>query len=159
MKKYLLTILSLILTLPVFAFEDCIISANGKLTDIRIQNNDVIDVCPLITIMNDKNTLLIHPLKEGSTKFSVIKDNKDKYIFNVNVTEENTTINDIEGFDVFVIDCPPGVYEYYFDLDEPPVDFPDEYSDSSEAKNRLKEAREYEDFINSLDEPPVLRGE
>lgn len=144
MKKYLLGLLSLILTLPVFAFEDCIISTNGKLTDIKIQYNDIIDVYPLITIMNDKNTLIIHPLKEGFTKFSVVKNNKDKFFFSVNVSDEGTNITQVEGFDILTVDCPPDTYEYLFDLDEPPeINISEDKSDQ---------------YLENLDEPPILRG-
>ena len=142
MKKSLLTILSFLLTLPVFAFEDCLIMSDGKLNNIKIQHNDIIDVFPLITIMNDKNTIIVHPLKEGTTKFSVVKNDKDKYIFTVKVTENNTFIDNeegFEGFEVFNIDCPPGSYEYYFDLDEPPA------------------MDETDNFINNIDEPPFLK--
>ncbi len=140
MKKYILILLFSILILPVFAFEDCVISTNGKLTDIKIQNNDIIDVYPLITIMNDKNTLFVHPLKAGCTKFTVLKNGKDKYLFNVKVSDNSTQIDEVKGFDILTIDCPPNTYEYYFDLDEPPANSAD-------------------DFINNLDEPPALRGE
>ena len=145
MKKYILTLLSFLITIPAFAYEDCIIASDGKLTDIKIQHNDIIDVFPLITIMNNKNTLVIHPLKEGSTKFTVVKNNKDKFLFSVKVSDEETEVSRNEGFEVMTIDCPPGAYEYYFDLDEPPE------TDKSE-----------DDFANEtygdLDEPPTLRG-
>ena len=140
MKKYLLTVLGLMITIPAFAYEDCIIITNGKLTDIKIQHNDIIDVCPLITIMNDKNTLIVHPLKEGSTKFTVLKNEKEKILFNVDVKDECTKISSIEGFDILAVDSPPNTYEYSFDIDDPPVfeNSTDEYTD--------------------LDTPPVLRG-
>ena len=139
--RYFVLLLTLIFTLPVFAFEDCIIMTKGKLTNIKIQHNDIIDVFPLITVMNDKNTLIVHPLKEGSTKFTVLKDYKDKYLFNVKVSDEGTVIDEVSGFEIFTIDCPPGAYEYYFDLDVPPA------------------LEETEDFIKNLDAPPILRGE
>ena len=141
MNRFFLLFIFFMLCLPVFAFEDCIISTNGKLTDIKIQNNDIIDVYPLITVMNDKNTLFVHPLKVGNTKFTVIKNGKDKYLFNVNAMEDLTKIDEVKGFDILTIDCPPNGYEYYFDLDEPPV----------ESTNN--------EIIKNLDEPPVLRGE
>ena len=141
MKKFLLTILSLILVLPVFAFEDCLMMSNGKLNNIKIQHNDIIDVFPLITIMNDKNTIIIHPLKEGTTKFSVVKNDKERYIFTVRVTEDNTFVETKDGFEVLNIDCPPGSYEYYFDLDEPPA------------------IGEEDNYIKNLDEPPFLKEE
>ena len=156
MKKYLLTVLSIILTLPAFAFEDCIITTKGKLSDIKIQYNDIIDVYPLITITNDKNTLIVHPLKQGCTKFSIMKDNKDKIIFNVEINDEGTIVDKVEGFDILTIDCPPGTYEYLFDLDEPPgTNLSDEINVYEKVNKYYNVNREY---IKLLDEPPVLRG-
>ena len=98
--------------------EDCIISTDGKLTDISIEHNDIIDVYPLITIMNEKNTLIVHPLKEGKTSFSVLKNGRDKKTFNVKVTPSNTFIEAVEGFEIMPLDNPPDNYEY--ELDIPP---------------------------------------
>ena len=145
MKNYFkIFFLFMLLCMPVYAFEDCIISTNGKLTDIKIQHNDVIDVFPMITVMDDKNTLVVHPLKEGTSKFTVMKNNKDKFLFSVTVNDEGTYINPVDSFEIFTVDCPPGAYEYYFDLDEPPS--------AEETKNPDNETFE-------LDEPPMLRGE
>ena len=120
MKK-IFTIISLIaFIMPVSAFEDCIISNDAKLTDITIEHNDIIDVFPLITLMNEKNTLIVHPMKVGSTRFGVLKNGKEKVIFNVNVTENETLIEPVEGFEILSIDCPPGYFEYEYELDEPP---------------------------------------
>lgn len=141
MKKFLILFFTFLLILPTFAFEDCLVITNGKLNNIKIQNNDVVDVFPLVTITNDKNTIIVHPLKTGNTKFSVVKNDKEKFIFSVNITEDSTTIEQKEGFEVLNIDCPPGSYRYYFDLDKPPV------------------YENYEKFIEDLDEPPALRGE
>ena len=49
MKKFLLSLI-LLSAMPVYAFEDCLISTNGKLTDISIEHNDIVDVCPIVTI-------------------------------------------------------------------------------------------------------------
>lgn len=140
---------------PVLAYEDCIITTDGTLTNIKIQNNDIIDVFPLITIMNNKNTLIVHPLKEGSTKFTVIKNNKDKYLFSVKINSESTEIDDVEGFDILTIDCPPGSYEYQFDLDEPPAIETEEFGTNS----MLNEAEKFQMYIDNIEAPPVLRGE
>ncbi len=121
MKKNLAILLTLLIfqTSSCFAFEDGFISANKKLSDIKIEDNTVIDVFPLYTVMNEKNSLIVHPLKEGNTSFSVLKGGKDIVLFNVNVTEDETKISEADGFDVFQIDCPPNYYEYL--LDEPPI--------------------------------------
>jgi len=120
MKKSLIIFAISILTIiPSFAFEDGLITTDKKLTDIRIEDNTIIDVIPLYTIMNEKNTLIVHPLKTGSTRFSVLKGGKEIVLFNVKVTNDETIIDPVKGFDVFQIDCPPNFYE--FELDIPPL--------------------------------------
>ena len=118
MKILLLSALIIFTTLPSFAFEDCLISNTKKLSDIRIENNEIIDVFPLITIMNDKNTIIVHPLKEGSTRFSVLQDNKNIILFSVKVDSEKTIIDEVEDFSIMAIDSPPVPFEY--ELDTPP---------------------------------------
>ena len=102
------------------AKDDCIITTDGKLTNIKIEHNDIIDVFPLITIMNEKNTLIIHPLKKGNTRFSIVKNNKDTLIFDVKVLNEETRISPIDGFEILSVDYPPEINICEIDLDEPP---------------------------------------
>lgn len=118
MKKLLIALIFLTSS-SAFAFEDCIVTTSGKLTDISIEDNTVLNVHPLITIMNEKNTLLVQPLKEGQTRFCVLKDGKDKVMFNVKIEQNKTVINDVEGFDILSIDEPPAEEE--FELDSPPM--------------------------------------
>lgn len=117
MKKCLLTLLIFLVPLQAQAFEDCVITTNGKLTDISIEDNTIIDVCPLVTIMNNKNTLIVSPLKVGKTRFCVLKNNKDIIMFNVEVKENKTIIEDVKGFDILAIDVP---FEEFV-LDLPPI--------------------------------------
>lgn len=118
MKKILiLTILILFINLQARAFEDCIVTTKGKLTDISIEDNTVLNVYPLITVMNDKNTLIVSPLKVGNTKFCVLKNDKEKVMFNVQVFENKTKIDEVNGFSILTIDDPADEYPF---LDEPP---------------------------------------
>ena len=116
MYKIVIPLIFLLSTSTVFAFQDCIIESDGKLTDISIENNKIVDVYPIFTVMNERNTLYIHPLKEGQTRICVLKNGKQKVMFNVQITENETTIDDIEGFDILTIDEPPEE----IDIDEPP---------------------------------------
>ena len=117
MKKLITSLIFILSASVACAYETCLITADGKLTDISIENNDIIDVCPIFTVMNEKNTLLVRPLKEGETRFCVLKNNKDKIMFTVKVEADKTTIDDVDGFDILGIDEPPEEYEY--ELDEP----------------------------------------
>ena len=154
--RHLVTLLlfSIAFTLPTWSFEDALVMTNGKMTNIKIQHNDIIDVFPLITIMNDKNTLIVHPLKIGKTKFSLIKNEKEKFIFDVNVTEDTTLISSQDGFEIMNIDCPPGSFVYYFNLDKPPIY--DDYADFIENLDTPPEFKH--DETESVEFPPELRG-
>lgn len=103
--------------LSVQAFEDYIVTTKGKLTDISIEDNTIVNVYPLITIMNNKNTLMVTPLKVGKTRFCVLKNNKEKIMFEIDITEDKTKISDVNGFDILSLDTP----FYEFKLDEPPL--------------------------------------
>ena len=117
--KNLILALALFFSLPSYAFEDVIVTNNSKLTEIRVGNNQIIDVFPLITVMNDKNTVIVHPLKEGRTTFSVLKDGKKTIEFAVKVEADETFVSQNEGFDILPVDIPPDIFEY--ELDKPPL--------------------------------------
>ena len=117
-KKFLTILLIFLSVTSAFAFEDCIVVTDGKLTDISIEDNTIVDVYPQITIMNDKNTLFVHPLKAGQTRFCILKNNKNICMFNIIVNDIETIVNAPEGFEVLTLDSPDGEKE--FNLDEPP---------------------------------------
>lgn len=119
MKKFFLIALIFFTSLQAQAFEECIITTNGKLTDIKIEDNTVINVYPLITVMNDKNTLFVKPLKVGETDFSVLKNGKHFQNFKVKVSEEKTVISEAKGYIVLSLDVPPNVFNFV--LDKPPI--------------------------------------
>lgn len=116
MKK--LIIIFLMLFSPVFAYQDCLVTTDGKLTDISIENNKLVNVYPLVTIMNEKNTLIVHPLGEGSTRFCALKNNKNIVMFNIKITKNETVIDEVEGFEILAIDKPFKDNER-FELDKP----------------------------------------
>ena len=119
MARWLISIIFIFcITLQAQAFEDYIIINDGKLTDISIEDNTIINVYPLITIMNDKNTLILTPLKVGKTRFCVLKNNKQKIMFNVEVLENKTIVEEKEGFTILSIDDPTDEYPF---LDMPPL--------------------------------------
>ena len=120
MIKKIIISLIFFTTLQANAFEDYIISTNGKLSNILIENNEIVDICPIITIANDKNILMVHPLKEGITCFTVVKNNKEKFLFNIKITEDKTTILPIKGFDILSLDIPPIEEDLDMLLDLPP---------------------------------------
>ena len=121
-KRLLLIISIFLMTLSVQAYQDCVVINNGKITDINIEDNTIIDVYPLITVMNEKNTLIVHPLKVGKTRFCALKNNKNLVLFEVEVTDYETKIISPDGFEVLSIDTPDDEFEFDFKLDEPPME-------------------------------------
>ena len=118
MIKRLIIFFICYLTLQANAFEDLILSSNEKMTDIKIENNQIINIHYLTTILNEKDTIFINPINIGETSFSLIKAN-EKYTFNVKVDEDETFINNIEGFEIVSLDTPPQILD--FEIDPPPV--------------------------------------
>ena len=116
----LLFLFLLMFTLPAYSYEECIVSSNSKLTNIKIEYNDIINVYPLITLANDKNILMVEPLKEGSTRFKVTKNKNDESIFTVEVNADSTIIKGDEDFEIITLDVPPEIYEYAFEIDKLP---------------------------------------
>ena len=104
-------------SMAVFAYEDYLIIADGKLTDISIEDNSIVNVYPLVTLMNDKNTLLISPLNTGKTRVCVLKNNKDIVMFNIEITQNKTLIDEVKGFDILSLDT---LYQDW-ELDKPPM--------------------------------------
>ena len=117
MYKYLLTSLILIFGLQTYAFEDYIIMTDGKLSNIKIQDESIVEINPLVTITNEKNTLFVFPKKTGVTTFTLKKDLDKNYIFHIKVEEDKTIISDVEGFEIITIDVPQSGIE----LDTPPT--------------------------------------
>ena len=52
MIKKLLIPLIFAIPLQTQAFEEYVVSTNGKLTNIKIENDKIINIFPLVTIMN-----------------------------------------------------------------------------------------------------------
>lgn len=103
-------------TIPVFAFEDCVITSDTKITKIEVQDKNIVEISPLVTVMNERNTILVHPLKEGETTFKLFKNNNEKVVFNIKINNNQTIIEDKDGYEAFVLDNPPEM----FDIDLPP---------------------------------------
>lgn len=117
MKKYFFILLTFLITLQTYAFEDYIIMSKGKLNNISIEDNTVVDIFPIVTIINSKNTLMITPLRIGKTKVSIVKNNKEKIMFNVEVFENKTIVENVKGIEAIALDTPVNEFE----LDEPPM--------------------------------------
>lgn len=118
MNKFLTTIFIFCFSLQAQAFEDFILSTDGKISNIKIEDTSIININPLTTIQNERNTLFIIPQKIGETSFSLQKEG-DFFKFNIKIDENETMISDIEGFEVVSLDTHPVILDY--EIDTPPV--------------------------------------
>ncbi len=118
MKKIILTTLIFLTALQAQAFEDFILSTDGKVSNIKIEDPSVVNINPLTTILNEKNTLFIIPQKTGETSFSLQKEG-EVFSFNIKIDENETLINEIEGFELISLDTHPVILDC--EIDAPPV--------------------------------------
>ena len=116
MIKKILIFSIFLTTLSAHAYEDCIITSDGKLTDIKIQDPSVVNIYPVVTVMNEKNTFIIHPLKEGKTSVCVLKEGSNIIDFEVSVKGDETVVEEVDGLEFLTLDEP----ETPFELDTPP---------------------------------------
>ena len=118
MKKIILTTLIFITSLQAQAFEDFVLSTDTKISNITIKDTSVININPLPTILNEKNTLFIIPQKIGETSFSLQKDGKI-FNFNVVVKDNETIISENDEFEIVSLDTHPQILDC--EIDTPPV--------------------------------------
>lgn len=99
-----------------FAFEEYIILADEPVKKITVTDNNIVEVAPVFTIMNEKNTIIVSPKKIGKTTFKITQKNTITD-FDVEVTEEKTVLSPKPGFEMILFDIPPE----FLELDKPPV--------------------------------------
>lgn len=118
MKKIILIFLIFFFTLQAQAFEDVILSAEEKISNIKIEEDSIINVNHLTTIQNKKNILFILPKREGKTKLFLTKKNK-QYVFEIEVKKRKTYVEKKEDFEIVSLDTPPSFFDYQIDI--PPI--------------------------------------
>lgn len=70
-KNILFTTVLMLLSANIVSAENYIMLSNESITAVDCSNPDVISVKPLSTLMNDKKTIIISPLKDGTAEFKV----------------------------------------------------------------------------------------
>lgn len=118
MKKLIIIFLIFLTSLQAQAFEDFILSADSKISNIKIEDTSIININPLATILNEKNVLFITPQKIGKTSFSLQKNDKT-YKFDVVIKENETIISKNNEFEIISLDTLPQIFDYQIDV--PPI--------------------------------------
>ena len=121
---------------------DYLISTNHQINASSITNQDILVVEPFCTLFNEKNSLIIHPKREGKTQF-ILYMNDGKRIFNVNISAKYP--RNKEGikkgiFEVKAIDTTP------ISDDEDLNITPSSYDNSAEIKSPKNEEKDNGSF-------------
>lgn len=102
MKKILFILLILLIP-QAQAFEDYLILSDDPVSSISWSDDEVISAVPVLTIDNKKNTIILKAKKEGKAVLTIETDVGSKLIA-VEVSEDKTVVEDIEGFTSFKLD-------------------------------------------------------
>src|SRR5574344_2623972 len=71
-------------------YHDYVISANGPFSASSILNQNYLTVDRFYTVNNEKNSLILHPVREGWTQI-VLFMKSGKYVINVNISARYPT--------------------------------------------------------------------
>lgn len=106
MKKLLLALIIFITPVKAYALQDYIIFSDKPVKSISVEDKRIIKLCPVQTIDNNKQTLILKALKEGKTSIT-IKTIETENVLNVKVKKDDTLIKDCKGFEFIPADVPP----------------------------------------------------
>lgn len=102
MKK-ILFILLIFLIPQAQAFEDYIIFSDTPVSSLNWSDDEVISAVPVLTIDNKKNTIILKAKSAGKAVLTLETDAGSKQI-DVEVTETQTTLSDVDGITSFKLD-------------------------------------------------------
>ena len=60
-------------------------------------------------------------VKELYAKYGVDVNKAMKELAKTKISLHCWQLDDVKGFDILTVDCPPGYFEYEYELDEPPM--------------------------------------
>ena len=124
--KNLLIIFSILLLSAnsTFAFEDCVLSSDTKLTNLKVEPEEIVNINPIYTIKNEKNMFILQPTKIGKSKLKFTRNNDENIVLDIEVTEDETIIDKIDGIEIFSLDSIENNENNInedFELDPPPI--------------------------------------
>lgn len=100
---------SVLLLMTNIAYADsCIMITESKITDINCSNNDIISINVLTTLSNEKRSLIVSSLKDGSCDFT-IKLNKSNYKYKAVVDNGKLKITGSNKIKILPVDLPPEI--------------------------------------------------
>lgn len=105
MKKIIL-LASLLIASPCMAYQNYMLMTDHKISKIKVSNEDIITVEPMVNLKKSGQTLMIVAHNVGSSRLSFCKGKK-RINMCVRVRENETCIKRINGIKLIPVDLPP----------------------------------------------------
>lgn len=96
----------MILCSPAFAFESYFVMSELPIKNYSAENKNLVMIKRNVTLLDDKKTLILTPLKEGQTKI-YIDFGENKTQFNIDIKKDSTTFDNANGLTFIQIEKPP----------------------------------------------------
>ena len=102
--------------------SDYLIMSDKCIKNTLLSNPEILTLSPFFTIFNEKNVILIHPLKQGSSDLTVLFD-KNYESFKIQVEPKTSKIPNqtikIGDLEIVLLDSLPQNED--FEIDKPPT--------------------------------------
>lgn len=105
MKKFLVLIFSLFVSMPAMAYQNYILMADKPITNIQISNDEVLKVEPISSTKGKGTSMMIIPRTVGATRLSFCKGRKKMHLC-VSISEDKTYIKSKNGIKLVPVDLP-----------------------------------------------------
>lgn len=106
MKKIILILTALFIALPSFAYQDYMLMTDYKLSKIKVSNEEVITVEPMVNLNCTGQAMMIIAHNTGKARLSFCKGRKRVNLC-VRVKEDETCIRRKNGVKLIPVDLPP----------------------------------------------------
>lgn len=112
--------------------NDYLVTTEKTIKANEVSNPGILTLSPFFTIYNEKNVLLLHPLKVGKTNITFFVENT-KVSYEIVIKQKNATKNADTikkgDFEFVLLDAPPVIegaeedLDKYLELDPPPTNY------------------------------------
>jgi len=106
LKKICTVLIISCVAAPVLAYENYMLMADKKVTGIKVLNEDILTLKPILSTKCEGNTMLVIPKCVGKTKISFCKGKK-RVCIKVKVKQNETCIKNKNGVKFVKLDLPP----------------------------------------------------
>lgn len=105
MKKFLVLIVSLFISMPAMAYQNYILMADKQITNIEVSNSDILKIEPMCTTKGKGCSMMLIPKNIGATRVSFCKGRK-KINLCITIFQDKTCIEKINGVKLVPVDLP-----------------------------------------------------